>query len=256
VSVLADLFYHFVSWGVSKVKPGRYQFDRDIPWGALVKVMMRRMIWLGRGIAKTALLQGRPRLVFMASGVKLRNTRMIRFGKGVTLETGVLIDGLSRDGIRLGDNVTVGAYSIIRATGALTQLGVGVRMGNGSAVDAYSFIGAAGGVQIGSQVIMGQHISFHAENHQYGDLDTPIKEQGTSRQGIVIEDNCWIGSNVTFLDGTWVQTGCVIGAGSVVTGNIPEFSVAVGVPAKVVKVRARLEAKPSRNTGIRSLHPR
>jgi len=253
--VRADFFYNFISWGVSKVKPGRYEFDRDIPLGAVIKVMMRRMIWLCRGITKTAILQGRPRLVFMASGVKLRNTRMIHFGKGVTLETGVLIDGLSRDGILLGDNVTIGAYSIIRATGILSKLGVGVRMGNGSAIDAYSFLGAAGGVQIGSQVIMGQHVSFHAENHHYDDLDTPIKEQETRRQGIIIEDNCWIGSNATFLDGAWVRTGCVIGAGSVVRGNIPELSVAVGVPAKVVKVRTRLEAKSNRNSGIRSLRP-
>ena len=192
-------------------------------------------------------------MVFMGPGVKLRNARMIHFGKGVTLETGVIIDGLSRNGVVLGNNVSIGAYSVIRSTGVLTNLGVGVRLGNDSAIDAYSFIGAAGGVQIGNQVIMGQHVSFHAENHRYESVDTPIKEQGTSREGIAIENNCWVGSNVTFLDGAWVRSGCVIGAGSVVKGDIPEFSVAVGVPAKVVKVRTKLEVNSNGDAQIPSV---
>jgi acetyltransferase-like isoleucine patch superfamily enzyme len=53
----------------------------------------------------------------------------------------------------------------------------------------------------------------------------------------VVEDDCWIGSNVTFLDGVHVGRGCVIGAGAVVNGTIPDNSIAVGVPAKVVGTR-------------------
>ena len=249
---MANLFYNFISRTVSKAKGRKYELDRTIPIGVLFTVVLRRAVWLARGIVKTTILQGRPRMVFMGPGVKLRNARMIHFGKGVTLETGVIIDGLSRNGVVLGDNVSIGAYSVIRSTGVLTNLGVGVQLGNDSAIDAYSFIGAAGGVQIGNQVIMGQHVSFHAENHHYDSVDVPIKEQGTSRQGIDVENNCWVGSNVTFLDGARLRNGCVIGAGSVVKGNVPEFSVAVGVPARVVKVRTRLGLNPNGDARVPS----
>jgi acetyltransferase-like isoleucine patch superfamily enzyme len=116
-------------------------------------------------------------------------------------------------------------------------LGAGLRMGKDSALDAYSFVGIAGQITIGDNVIMGQHVSFHSESHNYSRTDLPIKLQGTRRTGIVIEDDCWVGSNTTFLDGCYVEKGCVIGAGSIVRGRIPAYSVAVGAPAHVVRSR-------------------
>jgi acetyltransferase-like isoleucine patch superfamily enzyme len=203
--------------------------------------VLRRLAWLVRGAGKCLILQRRIRLVFMADGVNLRNAALIRLGKGVTLERGVMIDGLSRDGVELGDNVMIGPYSVIRA-GMLSNVGAGVRMGKNSAMDAYSCIGAAGPVTIGENVIMGQHVAFHAENHNYERVDTPIKDQGTRRKGIVIEDDCWVGSNTTFLDGAHVGRGCVIAAGSLVRGEIPSFSIVVGAPARVLRSRLTAEA--------------
>jgi len=185
----------------------------------------------------------------MASHVSLRNATLVRFGKGVTLERGVVIDGLSRNGIELGDNVMIGAYSIVRAS-IPGNLGAGLRMGKGSGADAYSFFGAAGQITIGENVLMGQHVSFHAENHNYDRTDVPIKDQGTRRMGIVIENDCWIGSNTVFLDGSYVETGCVIGAGSVVRDRIPAYSVAVGAPARVVKSRLLVKAELSKAHSI------
>jgi acetyltransferase-like isoleucine patch superfamily enzyme len=126
---------------------------------------------------------------------------------------------------------------MIRATGVLSNLGKGFKLGNHSSLDAFAFVGASGGVVVGSNVIMGQKVSFHSENHLYDRLDVPIRYQGTTRQGIIIEDNCWIGSNVTFLDGAHVASGCVIGAGAIVRGYIPPNSIAVGQPARVIKSR-------------------
>jgi acetyltransferase-like isoleucine patch superfamily enzyme len=84
---------------------------------------------------------------------------------------------------------------------------------------------------------MGQHVGFHPENHEFDRIDIPIREQGTTRQGITIEDDVWVGSNAIFLDGAHVGRGSVIGAGSVVRGNIPPYSIAVGVPARVIRSR-------------------
>ena len=185
----------------------------------------------------------------MAPGVNLRNSGLIRFGKAVTLEHGVVIDGLSHEGIELGNNVMIGPYSVIRAS-VLSNIGAGIRMGSGSSVDAYSYIGAGGPITIGENVIMGQHISFHAENHNYERTDVPIKYQGTRRRGIVIEDDCWVGANSTFLDGAHVGRGCVIAAGSIVRGEVPPYSVAAGAPVRVLRTRLQSAEQNSAKNAI------
>lgn len=80
-------------------------------------------------------------------------------------------------------------------------------------------------------------MSFHAENHQYQDLQTPIRLQGETRQGIIVDDDCWIGAKSTILDGVHIQKESVVAAGSVVTKNVPAGSIVAGVPAKVLRSR-------------------
>jgi len=238
---MTDFLYRALERGLSALKKREYRLDRSIPLTLLVGTVLRRFAWLVRGAVKCLVLQRRVGFVFMAPDVNLRNAMLIRFGKGVTLERGVIIDGLSRDGIEFGENVMIGPYSVIRA-GMLSNVGTGVRMGGNCSMDAYSYIGAAGPVTIGDNVIMGQHIAFHAENHDYERVDIPIKQQGTRRKGIVIEDDCWVGSNTTFLDGAHVGRGCVIAAGSLVRGEIPSYSIVVGAPARVLRSRLTAEA--------------
>jgi acetyltransferase-like isoleucine patch superfamily enzyme len=235
-SFVADALVSSIERLITRLKGRPFTVDRRIPLRIFLTVVLRRAIWLARGIAKTTLLQGRTAFVFMAPGVHLRNASLCHFGKGVTLETGVLIDGLSEKGIHLGDNVLIGAYSQLRAS-VLSNLGVTLRFGDGSACEAYSFIGAAGPVNIGKNVLLGQHASFHAENHIFTSVDVPIQRQGVTRIGITIDDDCWVGANVTFLDGCKVGRGCVVAAGSVVRGEIPPFSVIGGVPAKIIRSR-------------------
>jgi len=228
---MSEFLYKSVESFVGRIKGRPFLLDRNIPLSLLLGLLIRRATWLMRGVFKLLFLQRRIATVFMAKGVNLRGASLIRFGKGVTLERGVIIDGLMRKGVVLGDNVKIGAYSVI--VGApVSNLGEGISMGANSAVDAFSFIGSSGFVSIGENVIMGQHVSFHPENHVYDRTDIPIRSQGTTRLGITIEDDCWVGANVTFLDGAVVGRGCVIGAGSVVRGKIPPYCIAIGVPAK------------------------
>jgi acetyltransferase-like isoleucine patch superfamily enzyme len=86
-------------------------------------------------------------------------------------------------------------------------------------------------------VICGPRVSFHAENHVYTDPDTPIRLQGVTRRGIVVEDDCWIGAGSMILDGVRISRGCVVAAGAVVTRDVPPYSVVAGVPARVIKSR-------------------
>jgi acetyltransferase-like isoleucine patch superfamily enzyme len=97
--------------------------------------------------------------------------------------------------------------------------------------------GAGGGIRRGNHVLNGQNDNFHSENHNYTDKDRLIREQGVRYEGIIVEDDVWIGSKVTVVDGVTIGQGAVICAGSVVTKSIPPYAVAVGVPAKVVRYR-------------------
>jgi len=241
---MVDLLYRALERGLSALKKREYRLDRSIPPSILLGTVLRRFVWLVRGIIKCLVFQRRIRLVFMAPCVTLRNAALIRFGRGITLDRGVIIDGISRGGIEVGDNVMIGPYSVIRS-GMLSNLGDGVQIGRNSSLDAYSYIGASGHVAIGENVIMGQHISFHAENHNYDRLDIPIRDQGTRRKGIQIENDCWVGSNSTFLDGAHVGHGCVIAAGSLVRGEIPPYSIVVGAPARVLRSRLKVNVAAS-----------
>lgn len=233
---MGERIYRLLDATLSRLKGRPYRLDRAVPLGVLTALILRRVLWLMRGFLKGLVLQRRLVFVFMADGVNLRAASMIKFGKGVTLERGVTMDGLMRHGIKVGDHVRIGPYSIL-AGAPISNLGEGITIGANSAVDAYSFIGSAGPVMIGENVIMGQHVCFHPENHNFDRTDVPIKLQGTVRQGITIEDDVWVGANVTFLDGAHVGRGCVIGAGSLVRGSIPAYSIAVGAPARIIRSR-------------------
>ncbi len=103
---------------------------------------------------------------------------------------------------------------------------------------ASCFYGCAGGITIGDDTIFGNFISLHSENHNYSDLDIPIRLQGVNRQGISIGKDCWIGAKATILDGVKIGNGCIVATGAVVTkGSYPDFSILGGVPAKIISKR-------------------
>ena len=86
-------------------------------------------------------------------------------------------------------------------------------------------------------VIGGQNIRFHAENHLYDNPDQPIYQQGVTHKGIEIGDNCWIGAGVVFLDGAKIGNGCVVAANAVVTKSFGDNLVIGGIPAKKLRDR-------------------
>ena len=215
-----------------------YAIDDQIDGLTLIAVVWGRLVCIVRGlVVRMRLRGGSSWMIFVGANVDIRNARFIRIGKGVTIGTGTVVNGLSKQGVSIGDNVSLGQYVIIEATGVLTDLGAGLTIGKGSGLGAYSFIGAAGGVHIGDNVIMGQRVSFHSENHNFGSPDLDIKYQGVTREGIRVGNNCWVGVNVIFLDGVNVGEGCVIAAGSVLRGTYPANSLIAGVPANVKRSR-------------------
>ena len=113
-----------------------------------------------------------------------------------------------------------------------------VCIGKYTHVGPYTVIIGGSGVYIGDQVLIAPHVTIAAGNHDYKQTAQPMRFAGALSSGpIIIENDVWIGANVCVLDGVRIGRGAVIGAGSVVTKSIPEYSIAYGVPARVVGVR-------------------
>jgi acetyltransferase-like isoleucine patch superfamily enzyme len=111
----------------------------------------------------------------------------------------------------------------------------GIHIGARTFVGEGSIMRGQGGIVVGDNVLFGPATRILAVNHVFVDPDVPIMDQGITAQGIRIEDNCWIGAGATVLDGVTIGRGSCVGAGAVVTKTIPPYSLAVGVPARVIR---------------------
>lgn len=219
--------------GVLKGDP-LYQLDPNYSGRQLMGIIYYRMRQLLRGTYLRLFISSRG-IIFAGRGVTVQFAHQLSAGKSLILEDYVLIQALSHQGVVLGDHVTIARSAILSCTGVIANKGVGIRIGNNSAVGAFSFLGGQGGIVIGSDVIMGPQVKIFSENHNFEDGHQPIRKQGVSRQGVVIEDNCWIGAGATVLDGVTIGTGSVVAAGAVITQSMPANSLIGGVPAKVIK---------------------
>ena len=90
-------------------------------------------------------------------------------------------------------------------------------------------------INIGNDVWTGHHVYITDQNHGYENIDVPISQQTQPERAVAIGDGSWIGFGSVVLPGSTIGKHCVIGANSVVTGDIPDYSIAVGAPAKVIK---------------------
>lgn len=191
-----------------------------------------------RGSLKRIFFKRSKGMVLSGKGVSIRYSHYLETGKDFIIEDYAEINCKSNRGIVTGDRVTIGKHAIIRPTNAYGgAIGEGLRIGNNSSIGPFAYIGCSGFIDIGDNVIMGPRVGIFAENHHFDNLKIPIKEQGVERSFVKINDDCWIASNVVILAGVTIGRGCVIASGSVVTKDIPEFSVVAGIPAKVVKSR-------------------
>ncbi len=137
--------------------------------------------------------------------------------------------------IRLGERCTVAARAIVQGNVELgddcsIQMGT-ILVGYGNREDR------AGLIRIGNHVRIAPMVMMIASNHVFDDTERPIARQGLRHAPITVEDDVWIAGRVTLTAGVTIGRGSVIGAGAVVTTDIPPWSVAVGVPARVIRSR-------------------
>lgn len=174
----------------------------------------------------------------LGRGVRLLYPACFGAGDDVTIDEFSYLHCLSARGVVIGNNTSIDRNLWLHCGGTLEDHAHGFfEIGEDSFIGCNAVLGAGGGIRIGSHVRIGQCVNIHAENHCVADSTRLIREQGVSYQGVVIEDDVWIGSKATVLDGVTIGQGAVIGAGAVVTRSIPPYAIAVGVPARVIGAR-------------------
>lgn len=213
-----------------------FSFDKDLSSRMILQFILIQGMSFLRGM-KVLFALKKSKGLLLGRQVHFFCLSRITWGRFLRLGDNVYISAMGRDGVHLGNNVSIGAFSRIIISTSFNHMGKGIKIGNNVGIGEYAYLGGAGGLEIGDDCITGQYLSCHPENHNYEDLTSPIRLQGVNRKGIRIGKNCWIGSKVTILDGVEIGNGCIIAAGSVVNRSFPENSVIGGVPAKIIKIR-------------------
>jgi acetyltransferase-like isoleucine patch superfamily enzyme len=221
---------------IIQLRNPNFTLNSDIALVTLLSFICLNMSSLFRGL-KLIFYAKNPKMALLGRNVKFFNTSKIKFEKYLKLGDHVYMSGLGKEGIILGNNVGIGAFSRLVVSTTFDQPGAFIRIGNNVGIGEFAYLGGAGGLEIGDDCIVGQYFSCHPENHITEETNKLIRHQGVIRKGITIGQNCWIGSKVTILDGVEVGDGCIIAAGAVVTKSFPQNSIIGGVPAKLLKTR-------------------
>lgn len=148
-------------------------------------------------------------------------------GKHARIRPRTRMDVLPFNKFHLGDDSTIEDFTTINNGVGDIYIGHRTRIGLGCTL--------IGPVHIGNDIRLAQNIVMSGLNHNYEDLSKPISEQGVTTAPIVVEDESWIGSNSVVLPGVTIGKHCVVAAGSIVTKDVPPYSVVAGNPARIVK---------------------
>ncbi|GAB4532450.1 MAG: DapH/DapD/GlmU-related protein [Anaerolineales bacterium] len=180
------------------------------------------------------------------SGVRLRFANHIRLGNGVYLDQGTYLHAMP-NGIHIGARSIVMHGAVLHVYNFRGMPHSGITIGEDCLIGEYSVIRGQGGVTLGNRVYTSPFTQIIAVNHIFDDPARPFIEQGLTAEGIVIEDDVWLGAGAVITDGVHIGKGAVVAAGAVVTRAVPPHTVVGGVPAKVIKTITGEEARPGRH---------
>lgn len=167
--------------------------------------------------------------------VKTRPRRWLRLLQPFYLKRskGSIIYGNVRKDLVPFNAFQLGAYSVIESFSTINNMVGAVIIGNHSRIGLSNTI--IGPVTIGNQVNLAQNIVISGLNHNYRDITQPISKQGVTTIPVTIEDDVWIGANTVILAGITIGKHAVVAAGTVVTCNVPPYSVCAGNPGRIVR---------------------
>lgn len=181
---------------------------------------------------------------FFFDGFKLRpaigQNVTLRCAKNISLGRGVIVDDYaqlvgnsnSNPAISIGDSSFLRSYSMLNAGPPNGY----IRIGKNCSVGQGTILYGNGGLTIGDNVMIAGQCFIVASSHLFESQHIPKRQQGISIKGIQIGNDVWIGAGAKILDGVKIGNGAIIGANAVVTKNVPENSIAIGVPAKIKNV--------------------
>lgn len=212
---------------------------------SLGKYLLEQLLYLGvgwiptlvgigiRGVLYRAIMK-MDGLAAIENNVRLRFADHIRLGQGVYLDSNSYLHACPA-GIEIGDETIVMHGAVLHVYNFRGMPQSGIKIGKQSLIGEYSVIRGQGGVTIGDRVYTSPFTQIIAVNHVFDDPQRPFTEQGITAEGIVIEDDVWLGASVVVTDGVRIGKGAVVAAGAVVTKDVPPHTVVGGVPAKVIK---------------------
>jgi acetyltransferase-like isoleucine patch superfamily enzyme len=211
--------------------PGRYFLEQllyfAVGWiptlvGIGIRGILYRLILKMNGMAA------------IENGVRLRFANQIQLSRGVYLDQGTYLHACP-NGIQIGENTIVMHGAVLHVYNFRGIPHSGIRIGRDCLIGEYCVIRGQGGVTIGDRVYTSPFTQLLAVNHVIADPDKPFIDQGITAEGIVIEDDVWLGSGAIIMDGVKVGKGAVVAAGAVVTKEVPARTVVGGVPARVLR---------------------
>jgi acetyltransferase-like isoleucine patch superfamily enzyme len=207
---------------------------------AVSETLQALLAWMP-GIVGIGLRAVAYKLVLKADGlpaiedhVRLIRTEDIRLGRSVYIDSGAYLHG-GQGGLTIGDRSWVMAGCRLHVFNFRGITHAGIRIGRRTFLGEETLMRGQGGITIGDNVLFAPRVQVLAVDHVMNDPSRPIMDQGITARGIVIEDGCWIGAGAIVLDGVTIGRGSCIGAGAVVSKSIPAHSLAVGVPARVIR---------------------
>jgi acetyltransferase-like isoleucine patch superfamily enzyme len=172
--------------------------------------------------------------VAIEDGVRIRFANNVWLGRGAYLDHGVYLHACPA-GIRIGAESFVMKNAILHVYNFRGLPNAGITIGSRSLIGEACILRGQGGITIGDDVYLAPMVQMLAVNHVYHDTTRPISQQGITTQGIVVEDGAWIGGGAIILDGVRIGRNAVVGAGAVVTRDVPGYTVVAGNPARVVR---------------------
>lgn len=167
-------------------------------------------------------------------GVSIRQPGRISIGSKLLADDYAVLDVRGNDAsIEIGDFVSIGRFSTVTAKSGT------IRLGSGSNIGSYSRIATQSLVEIGESTLVAAYCYIGPGNHAVNDLDKPlISQEMEIKGGVRIGSHAWIGAHSTILDGVTIGDNAIIGAHSLVKDSVPANAIAVGSPAKVIRMRS------------------
>lgn len=168
----------------------------------------------------------------------IRHPGKITIGDNCVFDDMVVLDakGSDKTGISIGDNVIIARNTVLSCKGGVIEIG------DNSNISLNCMIHSEKTVVIGKNNLWAAYCYvIGGGSHDFDRVDIPIMQQGSQVIGVKMDDDIWLGAGVTILDGCHIGTGVVIGACSLVTKSIPDYHLAAGSPARVIRDRRNIQ---------------